>query len=83
MILLALWWLSSKESASDARDPRDTSLIHGKRRKPGGVYGKPHQYACQENAMNRGASWATIHGVTKNWTQLKGNSFYLVQICKI
>jgi len=83
VILLALWWLSTKESASDASDARDTSLIHGRRRKPGGVYDNPHQNACQENAMDRGASRAMIHGVTKNWTQLKGNSFYCVQICKI
>ena len=26
------------------------------------------QYSCLENAMARGAWWATIHGVTKSWT---------------
>ena len=29
------------------------------------------QYSCLENSMERGARWATIHGVTKSWTQLK------------
>ena len=28
------------------------------------------QYSCLENSMERGAWWATVHGVAKNWTQL-------------
>ena len=31
----------------------------------------PLQYAYLENSMDRGAWQATIHGVTKSWTQLK------------
>ena len=27
--------------------------------------GNPFQYPCLENPMNRGAWWATVHGVTK------------------
>ena len=27
--------------------------------------GKPLQYSCLENPMNRGAWWSTVHGVTK------------------
>ena len=27
-------------------------------------------YSCLENSMGRGALWATVHGVTKNWTGL-------------
>ena len=30
----------------------------------------PPQYSCLENPMDRGAWWATVHGVTKSWTQL-------------
>ena len=30
----------------------------------------PFQDSCLENSMNRGASWAIAHGVTKNWTPL-------------
>ena len=30
----------------------------------------PYQYSCLENSMDRGAWWATIHGVTKSWTRL-------------
>ena len=27
--------------------------------------------SCLENSLDRGAGWATVHGVTKSWTQLK------------
>ena len=36
----------------------------------GGGNGNPLQYPCLENAMNRGAQQATVHGVTKSQTQL-------------
>ena len=32
--------------------------------------GKPLQYSCLENFMDRGAWWATVHGVAKSWTFL-------------
>ena len=31
---------------------------------------KPLQYSCLENSMDRGAWWATVHGVTKSQTRL-------------
>ena len=30
----------------------------------------PLQYSCLENPMDRGAWWATVHGVAKSQTQL-------------
>ena len=33
----------------------------------GGGNGYPLQYSCLENPMDRGAWWATAHGVTKVW----------------
>ena len=33
-------------------------------------HGNPLQYSCLENPMDRGAWWATVHGVSKSWTQL-------------
>ena len=33
--------------------------------------GKTLQYSCLENPIDRGAWWATVHGVTKGQTQLK------------
>ena len=32
--------------------------------------GYPLQYSCLENSIDRGTWWATVHGVTKSWTQL-------------
>ena len=32
--------------------------------------GNPLQYSCLENPKDRGAWWATVHGVAKSWTQL-------------
>ena len=29
-----------------------------------------HQYSCQENPKDRGAWWATVHGVAKRQAQL-------------
>ena len=37
---------------------------------PGAGNGNPLQYSCLENSMDGGAWWATVHGVTKSWTQL-------------
>ena len=33
--------------------------------------GKPLQYSCLENPMDSGARRATVHGITKNQTQLR------------
>jgi len=38
---------------------------------PGERNGNLLQYSCLENSMDRGAWWATIHGVTQSQTQLK------------
>ena len=35
--------------------------------------GNPLQYSCLGNTMDRGAWWATIHGVTKSRTRLSTN----------
>ena len=32
--------------------------------------GNPLQYSCLEKPMDRGAWWATVHGVAQNWTWL-------------
>ena len=34
-------------------------------------HGNPLQHSCLENPMDRGSSWATVHGVTKSWIRLK------------
>ena len=32
--------------------------------------GSPLQYSCLENPMDRGAWWATVHGVIESWSRL-------------
>ena len=58
-----------EEPACNAGDTRDTGSIPGSGRSPEEGHGKPLQYSCLENFMDRGAWWATVHGVTKSWTQ--------------
>ena len=36
------------------------------RKSPGEGNGNPLQYSCLENPMDRGAWWATVHGVEKS-----------------
>ena len=62
---------SGKEPTTNAGDLRDLGLIPGWGRSPGVENGKPLQYSCLENPMDRGAWWATVHWVAKSWTQLK------------
>ena len=42
----------------------------GREDPPGGGHSNPLQYSCLENPMDRGAWWATGHGVASQ-TQLK------------
>ena len=46
----------------------DAGLIPGLERSPGEGNGNPLQYSCLENPMDRGAWWATVHGVAKRQT---------------
>ena len=46
----------------------DVGLIPGSGRCLGERNGNPLQYSCLGNPMDRGALWATIHGVAKCWT---------------
>ena len=45
--------------------------IPGLGRSSGEGNGNPLQYSCLEKSMDRRAWWATDHGVTKSWTQLR------------
>ena len=50
--------------------PGDVASIPGSGRSPGERNDNPLQYSCLENSMDRGALWATIHGVAKSQTRL-------------
>ena len=56
-----------KESACRAGD---LGSIPGLEKSPGEQNGYPLWYSCLENSMDRGAWWATLHGVAKSQTQL-------------
>ena len=59
-----------KSLPANTGDTGDMDLIPGLGRSPEGGNGNPFPYSCLENAMDRGAWWAIVHGVTKSWTWL-------------
>ena len=59
--------LDGKASVYNVGDP---GSIPGLGRSPGEGNGNPLQYYCLENPMDRGAWWATVHGVAKSQTRL-------------
>ena len=65
------WWLSCKESASNAGALGNTVSLPGSGQSPEERHGNSQQYSCLENPMDRGTWWATVHQVAKSQTQLK------------
>ena len=61
-----------KASACNVGDP---GWIPGSGRSPGEGNGNPLQYSCLENPMDRGAWWATVHGIAKSQTRLSDFTF--------
>ena len=57
-----------KNLPANAGDIRDMDLIPGLGISPGEGNGNSLQYFCLENPMDRGAWWATVHGVAKSRT---------------
>ena len=51
-----------KNQPANAGDVRDSGLIPGLGRAPGGGHGNPLQYSCLENPMDRGAWQASPWG---------------------
>ena len=41
---------------------------------------QPTPVCCLENPMDRGAWWATVHGILKSWTRLKQQSMHICNI---
>ena len=54
----------------------DVSSTPGLGRSPRGWHDNPLQYSFLENFMDRGACWATVHGVAKSWTWLRQISMH-------
>ena len=65
---------AGKESTCSAGDSGSVPVLG---RSSGGRHGTPLQYSCLENPMDRGAWWATVHGVTKsNMTESTWHALY-------
>ena len=62
---------SCKEPMQETGDVRNASSIPGSGRFSGEGHGNLLQYSWLENPMDRGAWWATVHGVTKSQTGLR------------
>ena len=60
-----------KKPTANAGDIRDVNSIPDPGRSTGGGNGNPLQYSCLENFVDRGAWWATVHGVSKSQTGLR------------
>ena len=69
-----------KESACSAGD---LVSIPDLGRSSGEGNGNPFQYSCLENSMDRGAWWATVHGVTESWMQLSNYIFTFHSIAQL
>ena len=54
-----------KSLLKNAGDIRDASLISGSGACLGRGHDNPLQYSCLENPVDRGALWATVHGVAR------------------
>ena len=63
--------ISGKEFTCNARD---VSSIPGLGRSPARGHGNPLQYSCLRNPVDRRGWRATVHGVTKNRTQLSNQT---------
>ena len=66
------------EVKASACNVGDLGSIPGSGRSPGEGNGNPLQYSCLETPMDRGAWWATVHGVTKSLTRLSDFTFTFI-----
>ena len=64
-----------KNPPANAGDAGDVGSIPGLERYPGEGNGKPLQYSCLGNPMDRGTWRATIHGVTKSQARLSTHAW--------
>ena len=67
-----------KNPLANVGDTGDSVLIPGSGQSPGEGNGNPLQYSCLENSMDRGAWWATVHGVAKSQAQLSTHTYICI-----
>ena len=56
----------NSDDKKSAYNAGDLGLIPGSGRSPREGKGNPFQYSCLENLLDRGAWWATVHGVAES-----------------
>jgi len=62
--------LCGSDSIESAYDTGELGSTPGSGRSSGEGNGNPFQHSCLENSMDRGAWWATVHGITKEWDKI-------------
>ena len=65
-----IWFPGGSNGKESAYNERDLGSIPEQGRSPGEGNSYPLQDSCLGNPMDRGAWWATVHGVTKSQTTL-------------
>ena len=65
-----------KNPPANAGDARETGSIPGLGRSSEVQNGNLLQYSCLENSMDRGAWWATVHGVAKSQIRLNTHTYH-------
>ena len=73
---MCVWIVLGLPTPANAGDMRDVGSIPGWGRSLGEGNSNPLQYSCLKNSMDRGARWATVHGVAQSCTQLKWFSMH-------
>ena len=59
----------------------DVRSVPGSGRSSGEGTGKPCQYSCLENPMDRGTWQATVHGLAKESDMTEQLHFHTFQVC--
>ena len=79
----ATQYSKAKNLPASARDAKDAGSVSGLGRSPAVGKGNPFQYSCLENFMDKGALWATVHGVPQSQIRLHTAHRIIFTICNI
>ena len=68
VLLIFMGFHGGSDGKASARHAGDPGSIPGLGRSPGEGNDNPLEYSCLKNSMDRGAWWATVHGITQSHT---------------
>ena len=74
-LILTLGLPGGSDGEASAYNAGDLGSVPGLGRSPGEGHDNPLQYSCLKNPRDRGAWWATVHGVAKSQTRLSDFTF--------